>query len=227
MKKAIIINVFILVLTACKTTENITKLSVSDKVNYSAQISISKGGIVENTNMDELSGVSVDAFSGATKNGLGAGGRISYPFSFLSLETGLDYQLSNQSFLFSDPANKFYGNRNLTTHQFMMPLSLNVRLFTRKNHMGLAQIKLGHLLQFNHIIAGKESGILPNYNIHRWSNGLLMGIHFTPFELKKGNKAGAFIEIYRGSQIYEDHYNQKHFDMPGSAFNRIGVIYHF
>jgi hypothetical protein len=36
---------------------------------------------------------------------------------------------------------------------------------------------------------------------------------------------GLYLDAYRGGQIYEDFYNLSSFEMPGSSFYKLGVIY--
>lgn len=228
MENKIIILIFsMLLMGGCKTSRQIFEDAETKKLQYSVQLSSSKGGIVENTQMEDIAGAGVDAFSGATRRGVSAGARVALPLGRHFLEAGLDYMFSGQTFTFNDVQNRFTGRRKLDTHQFMFPTTFNLSLF-RKNHAnGLLQIKLGHLLQLNNVSVTNETGSLPGYDLNRWSNGFLFGVHLIPFQFNNGARMGLFIEGYRGSQIYEDHYNQKEFEMPGTAFSRVGVIYHF
>ena len=69
--------------------------------------------------------------------------------------------------------------------------------------------------------------ILPEYEINKWSNGALFGISAYPVKFSNGSKLGFYLDAYRGSQIYEDYYNLKSFEMPGSSFIKYGVRYRF
>ncbi len=228
MTNKIFIFLFTLILLGgCKTSMQTLDNSAKSGIRYSVQLASGKGGIVENTHMEDIEGAGLDAFTGATRHGVSAGARAALPVGKHFLEAGLDYMYSDQTFTFSDAQNQYTGTRRLGLHQIMLPTTFSVSLF-RKNHPnGLFQLKAGHLLQFNNVMLMNESGSLPAYDHYRWSNGFLFGLHLAPVMLSNGSQLGFFIEGYRGSQIYEDHYNQKEFEMPGSAFSRVGVIYYF
>lgn len=57
--------------------------------------------------------------------------------------------------------------------------------------------------------------------------GGLLGISAYPVRFGNGSKLGIYIDVYRGSQIYEDYYNQKVFETPGSSFVKGGIWYRF
>ena len=228
MENKIIILIFsMLLMGGCNTSRQTVADTETKKVQYSVQLSSSRGGIVENTRMEDVTGAGVDAFSGATRRGISAGARVALPVGRHFLEAGVDYMYSGQTFTFNDVQNQFTGKRKLGTHQIMFPTTFNLSLFTQNHPNGLLQIKLGHLLQLNNVSVRNETGSLPGYHLTPWSNGFLFGIHLIPVRLINGARMGLFIEGYRGSQIYQDHYNQKNFEMPGTAFSRVGVIYHF
>jgi hypothetical protein len=195
------------------------------KFNLSFQAGLNKGGMVENTNMEEIPGVAVDAFSGATRKGFNIGTRASYPIGKVRLESGIDFMQNSQTFTYNDALNQYIGKRDFATNQYMIPTTLNFRIMTRNHSDGLFQLKLGHMMQYNAIRLKNEHGSLPSWSANKWSNGALLGLTYTPFTLGNGSRIGLFIEGYRGKQIYEDHYNQSSFEMPGSAFFKYGIIY--
>ena len=57
--------------------------------------------------------------------------------------------------------------------------------------------------------------------------GGLFGISAYPVRFGNGSKLGFYVDAYRGSQIYEDYYNQKVFETPGSNFVKGGIRYRF
>jgi hypothetical protein len=212
---------------ACSTTKTTTDVGQLSKFNYSLQAGYNKGGMTENTNMADIEGAGIDAFSGATRSGFNLGARIAYPLRSIALEAGLDFMNNGQTFTWNDPASGYIGTRNFSTNQILIPTTINFGLFNRKQRNGLIQIKLGHLLQYNMVSMRNESGNLPNYTINKWSNGLVFGIASTPFQLHNGARAGLFIEAYRGGQVFEDPYNLSSFEIPGSSFVKIGIVYQF
>jgi len=132
---------------------------------------------------------------------------------------------NQQTFTWNDPILNFNGSQQFSTNQFMLPTTLNMGLFRKNDPQGLIRLKVGHVLQYNMIIAGQKTGTIPDYFINRFSNGLTFGISVMPLKFGNGSGAGLFMEGYRGSQIYIDPYNRKDFEMPGSSFIKVGIIY--
>jgi hypothetical protein len=221
----IIIAVSILTLGGCISKKSLNDDDKRNPFNFSFQAGINKGGMVENTDMGLVQGAGIDAFSGATRTGFNAGARVSYPIKRLAIETGLDYMNNGQTFTWNDPVNGYIGSRGFSTHQLLIPTTLNLGLFRQTHPDGLLTLKLGHMMQYNMISVNSEKGNIPEYSINRWSNGLTLGIASTPFRLKNGARAGLFLEVYRGSRIYEDHYNQPSFEIPGSSCFKFGILY--
>jgi hypothetical protein len=212
---------------ACSTPKATTDVERTNKFTYSLQAGFNKGGMTENTNMADIPGAGIDAFSGATRSGFNAGARVSYPIKSFALEAGLDFMNNGQTFTWNDPISGYAGSRDFSTNQLMIPTTINIGVFKKSYKDGLVQFKLGHLLQYNLVSVKNESGLLPDYAIKKWSNGFTFGIATTPFQLSNGARLGLFLEAYRGSQIFEDQYNLSSFEMPGSSFAKFGVIYKF
>lgn len=223
---SLIVIVFtVLLMGGCVSPHGAVESKKQKHITYRLQAGINKGGMTENTSMEVVPGAGPDAFSGATRMGVNAGARAALPLNRFSVETGLDYMLNFQSFTWSDPVNNFSGSRDFAVNQFMWPLTLNLHLF-RKNHPeGLIQLKIGHVLQYNGISIRKENGNLPDFSLSKFSNGATLGITYMPFKLGNGARMGIFTELYRGNQIYEDHYNQVEFETPGSSFYKFGIVY--
>jgi hypothetical protein len=215
----------------------ISQQSASDKAKYKPgfkfQAGINKGGIVENTDMDAYSGAThtvsgtVDAYSGATKTGFNTGAKVLLPVRRNAIETGIDYMYNNQTFTYQDNVNGYNGKRKLGTSQFMVPLTYNIGLFRKKYEEGLITFKFGYLIQFNSVNIKDETVNLPEYKILKFSNGFTAGLATSPFHFKNGSKLGLYIDMYRGTRIYEDFYNQKEFEMPASSFIKYGISYQF
>jgi hypothetical protein len=194
---------------------------------YSIQAGANKGGITENTDLSEISGLDeADAFTGATTTGFNVGIHINKPLNYGELEFGLDYMKNFQSFVYSDNANNNNGTRNLYVNQFMIPLTYNFLLFENSFPELDFQFKIGILNQVN-FIQTENFGLLPFYKTKFLSTGAIMGISVYPFKLSETSKLGFFADIYRGSQIYTDLYNQEKFEMPGSSFMKAGIRYQF
>jgi hypothetical protein len=216
-------------LISCTTAEHTTS---EKKTRISLQIGSNVGGITENTDMSMVPGVktpseaTVDAFTGATNVGFNAGIHVNKPLRRNGLETGMDYMYNYQTFNYIDIGNKYIGIRELHVSQLMIPITYNFLLF--KNTMPKAdfQVKAGLIGQAN-FISATSTGILPEYSVMPFSGGPTLGFSAFPLNFKEGDKLGFYFDIYRGSQIYEDFYNQSTFEMPGSSFIKFGLKYQF
>ena len=119
------------------------------------------------------------------------------------------------------------GKRNLNTSQLMLPLTFNVGLFRKKQSDGSLQLNIGYVLQYNMIGINDEHPGLPGYNLYKWSNGFTAGLTAFPVAFENGNRLGWYLSGYRGSQVYEDLFNLKDFEIPGSSYFKTGIIYQF
>lgn len=223
-------NFFIIVLVS------LAACTVTDKAQrhpqYSFQLGINKGGITENTdlsaehNVQSMSEPVIDAFSGATRTGANAGLRINKPLRYGELETGIDYMYNHQTFAYADPWNMYNGIRKFNVNQIMFPLTYNFILFKKTLPQTEIQIKVGYVTQLNYLLTS-ESGTLPDYTLNRWSGGATLGISAYPFVINNRSKLGFFLDVYRGSRIYTDYYNQTGSEMPGSSYVKLGLKYKF
>lgn len=209
-------------IVSCSTFE---KISTEKKTIVSLQMGSNMGGITENTDMSVVSRVkvpseaTVDAFTGATHLGFNASVHINHRLKRNQIETGLDYMYNFQKLNYIDVGNNYIGVRKLHVSQFMVPITYNFEF-----QKGGLQLKVGLLGQFN-LVSGIETGVLPEYSVVPFSAGPTFGISALPIHFSNGDKLGIFCDIYRGSQIYKDFYNQPGFEMPGSSFVKFGLKY--
>jgi hypothetical protein len=133
---------------------------------------------------------------------------------------------NHQTFKYIDAGNMYIGVREINVSQLMLPLTYNFTLFRIILPEADIQLKAGYLGQIN-IISTEGFGILPDYSLRHFSNGATAGISALPFKFENGSKLGFFLDIYRGSRIYTDYYNQSGFEMPGSSFMKFGLKFQF
>lgn len=225
MKKVFLIIITGVVLNSCVVTEKSQRA-----IKYSFQTGINKGGITENTDLTFLSNPSdenlVDAFSGATKLGVNAGVHFNKPLKYGEVESGLDYMFNVQTFSFAHQENMYVGVRELNVNQLMVPLTYNFNVLQTILPGAEIQLKIGLMGQLN-FVSISNTGTLPDYSINNLSGGGLFGISAYPVKFGNGSKLGFYVDAYRGSQIYEDYYNQKVFETPGSSFVKGGIRYRF
>lgn len=225
MKKVVLILITAFALNGCTVTEKSHRA-----MKYSLQAGINKGGITENTDLSVLSNPldenHVDAYSGATRTGVNVSAHINKPLKYGEIESGLDYMYNDQTFLFNDQENMFVGVRSFNVKQIMLPMTYNFNIFKKALPQAELQFKLGFMGQFNFITI-LDTGALPDYSINAYSSGALFGISAYPVKFANGSKLGFYIDAYRGSQIYEDYYNQETFEMPGSSFVKGGIRFRF
>lgn len=226
MKKNILIFSVLLIFILINSCSSTSQTSTDRNIKFSVQAGANMGGIVENTDMSVVPNVlvppeaTVNAFTGATRTGVNIGVRFNQPLRRNEIETGIDFMFNSQEFNYIDAGNHFIGVRQLNVSQFMIPLTYNFVL-SRKADI---QLKIGYLAQFN-LVGTEGVGMLPDYTIKKLSSGPTLGISALPFVFRNGSKLGFYVDIYRGSQIYEDYYNQSTFEMPGSSFVKVGFKY--
>ncbi len=219
-----VISVFLLM--GCATSNFTTGKKEWSPI-YRIQAGTNKGGIVENTDLTLIDNAGVDAFSGATRRGVNAGGKVMLPLKRNYVETGIVLMHNSQTFTYDDAANGFMGERRLGVTQFMVPLTYSIGFFRESHPEGLFQIKFGYSAQLNLFSISDGLGNMPNYSTNSFSNGATFGFSTTPFRLSNGAKLGLFVDGYRGTQAYEDFYNRAEFEMPGTSFVKYGIIYQF
>lgn len=229
-KKLALLPIILIVLVfihSCVSTEKSQRA-----LKLSAQVGVNHGGITENTDMSVVSGVksndngSIDAYTGATKVGINAGVHVNKPLRYGEIESGLNYMYNSQVFTYADDVNNFAGSRKFNVNQLLIPFTYNFCLLKRSIPDLELQFKIGYLGQANFIVC-KSDGNVPNYSLNNWSQGATMGISAYPVKLNNGGRLGFFLDIYRGSIIYTDYYNQAGFEMPGSSFVKGGIRYRF
>ena len=225
MKKIVLIVLTGFALNSCVVTEKSQRA-----IKYSFQAGINKGGITENTDLTVLSNPPdenlCDAYSGATRLGVNVGVHINKPLKYGEVESGLDYMFNVQTFSFAHQENMYVGVRELNVNQLMIPITYNFNVLKKVWPTAELQLKLGLTGQLN-FVSISSTGTLPDYSINSLSGGGLFGISAYPMKFGNGSKLGFYIDAYRGSQIYEDFYNQKTFEMSGSSFVKGGVRYRF
>jgi len=227
MKKNWIIIVSAMLISGCKSSDVNKNKMGKWAPKYQIEVGANKGGIIENTDFTLLPEVLPDAFSGATKTGANIGIHTVLPLRHNAVQLGLVYMYNQQIFTYNDVKNNHFGKRKLDVSQVMLPTTFNIGLFRKNYPQGLFQLKFGHVLLYNLIDITNTTDQLPNYSYNRWSNGFTFGISTIPYSLKNGMKLGAYFNIYRGSQIFTDFYNQPRFEMPGSSYLSYGIVMQF
>lgn len=226
---AVIVFLSLMTVNSCSVTDT---EDTGKTFNVSVQVGSNLGGITENTDMSVVPGAkvpaeaTVDAFSGATYPGFNAGIYLKRPLKNNIIETGLEYMYNYQSFNYIDAGNMYIGVRELHVSQLMVPVTFGIGLMKKTIPEAELLLKFGFLGQVN-FVSGTGTGILPDYSILPFSAGPTIGFSVMPVRFNNGSKVGLYFDIYRGSQIYEDFYNRKSFNMPGSSFAKFGLKYQF
>jgi hypothetical protein len=222
-----ILLLFCIILFSCNAPTN---TGVSKRTRISVQAGINQGGIVENTDFSIVPSPSssteatVDAFTGATQTGFNGGVHVNHALSRNQVETGLDYMFNHHTFNYIDEENHFVGVRRIGLSQIMLPLTYNFEIIRKID----LQFKFGLAAQYNLINVNDVTVFnLPDYKIHRLSVGPTFGISAFPVRFASGSKLGLYFDMYRGSQIYEDYFNQTSFEIPGSSYVKCGFMYQF
>lgn len=218
-----------LIINSCSVSREVPG---KDRLKYSVHLGTGQGGITENTDISVVPGVrvpeeaSVDAFSGATGIAFSSGIHVTRNLKSNSIETGLDYMYNYQVFNYIDAGNLYIGVRELKVSQVMVPLTYNIEILKEVFPGAQLRFKAGLLGQLN-IVSADDTGMLPSWSLNRFSGGFTAGLSSAPIELKNGSRIGLDLNLYRGSQVYKDFYNQPWFEMPGSSFFYVGINYQF
>jgi hypothetical protein len=216
------------VIGSCKSPFKASEdTSSSNSLELKVQAGGNTGGITENTDIANEPGAGVDAFSGATQTGFNLGARIAVPVKNNAVETGIDIMHNRQIFTYNDPEHDFLGKRDLGLTQLMLPLTWNFGIISHPQHGRQLELKFGPVIQYNMLYVYDSGSRLPDYDLNIFSTGFSAGLTATPLVFNNGSKLGFYIEGYRGSQIYEDFYNQSGFEEPGSSFAKFGIVYQF
>ena len=213
-------------ITACSSTSDLSTEKTRWKPRIQLQVGINNGGIVENSDFSSTPNVQADAFSGATRTvGGNIGTHIVLPMKLNAFETGIDYMYNGQSFNFYNPSHEYLGTRAIGTSQFMVPITYNIGLFRQTNLKPLFYLKLGYVLQYNLLHVDDSEQNLPSYSSNLFSQGVTVGLSTLPFHFRNGAAVGVYLDVYRGSKIYNDIYNSDIYTVPGSSYYKLGLIY--
>lgn len=219
--------VLIFTILSCNMTKKSLVRENDDSGQYST-ISIlaglSYGGHVDNTVMSGINDVSnIDAVTGATKTRFNAGIHTEINLKGHFIETGLDYISFDQSVEYKLPSFSVAGNRDFNFHQLRLPLTYNLHLFkNNQNYPGLilkAGLSVGYT--FSKSITG--NGNVPDYKFTNWDYGPTLGFMIYPLQFKQNYRMGIYLDLYRGSRIYEDIYHQSE-GMGGHSFMKFGIV---
>ena len=224
-KEMCILALMLFVMMGCAPHSSVQRSEKETKTELRVYTGINQGGITENTDMEASEELQVDGFTGATRLGVHLGARAVVPLGRQQLETGLEGIYHNQTFTYEDPLNGLEGERQIRNFQLMVPLTYNIGIFRKHAAEGVLNLKLGWTLQYNIPVIRDQGLSLPDYTIRRFSNGPVLGLETRSFPLGEGMGLALNFELYRGSQIYQDLYNQSSFEMPGSSYFKAGVVF--
>ncbi|MBN1340447.1 MAG: outer membrane beta-barrel protein [Bacteroidales bacterium] len=202
MKAQVFCLIFITLLFASCSVPEQTTSPPTNKNNYTCwtiRTGVNTGGFVDNQE--------TDAVSGATYAGYSFGLHPEICISGKTIETGIDLHEYGQTLTYSDPVNEFIGERALTYQELRLPLTYNFRFFKNLSNCDFFYLKIG--LATGYLIHKNvdEEGLLPEYEMKKFSLGPTLGVSFSPFRISPGFTIGGFVDLYRGSKVYKDFYN--------------------
>jgi len=219
--------VLILAILSCSMTKN-SLIRDNDNPEKHSTISIlaglSSGGLVENTEMSGINGVSnVDAITGATKTLFNSGIHTEIDIKGHKIETGLDYITFDQSIEYMVPSLSVNGQRDVQFHQLRLPLTYNFQFFRDSQNYSRLILKAGFSMGYTFSKSVSDFGNIPDYKFTNWDYGPTLGVSVFPLQLKQNYRIGFYLDLYRGSQIYEDIYHKAE-GIGGQSFMKFGVI---
>lgn len=187
-------------------------------------VGITAGGLVENMEMTGIAGVAdVDAITGATQTLFNVGIHSERAIKGHKIETGLDYLSFDQAIEYQLPSLNVAGTRSVQFQQLRLPLTYNFHFIkSNRNYPGLilkAGLSVGYT--FSKEITG--SGNPPAYKFNDWDYGPLLGVSVYPRQFQGRFRTGIYLDLYRGSRIYDDIYHRAE-GMGGQSFMKFGII---
>ena len=217
----------ITVLTGCGSSEKmIVKESVADgNINtVSFLAGVNTGGVVENNTMEGVKGISgVDAITGATRTRFSAGAHKEIRFKGFSFETGLDYLAFDQTVTYDLPSYALNGRRDIRFQQLRVPLTCNLHLFKQSDGKARLVLKTGFSLGYTLSKSITDAGTLPEYTFKNWDYGATLGMACYPFAPLKNYRFGFYMDLFRGSKIYDDRFHTAE-GMGGQSYMKFGII---
>jgi hypothetical protein len=225
MKTQTLFLVALIVLSGCASSRKATEAYQNRKVKFGVEAGANKGGIVENTDLSKIEETPVDGFTGATNVGFHAGAHATLPLGRNDLQAGINYLFSPQTFTYNDAVHGYFGTRKISLSQLAIPVTYNINLFKGSLAPGTVALKFGGVLQYNLPSITDEGSNLTAYSIKTLSGGVTLGLSILPFRFHDGARMGLSFDLYKGSQIFDDLYNRKAFEMPTSSYMKLSIIY--
>ena len=192
--------------------------------NISILAGAASGGLVENKEMSGIDGVSnVDAITGATKTFFNGGIHSEIDIKGHKIETGLDYIGFDQSVEYKMPSLSVNGKRDVQFHQMRLPIMYNFHFFKDSQNYSRLILKAGLSMGYTFSKSVFDFGNIPDYKFTNWDYGPTLGVSVFPLQLKQNYRIGFYLDLYRGSQIYEDIYHKAE-GIGGQSFMKFGVV---
>jgi len=227
MKTQSFLFVALIALAGCASSQKATEAYQNRKIKFGVEAGANHGGIVDNKDLQLVDNMPVDGFSGATKIGFHAGGHATIPIGRNDLQAGVSYMFSPQKFTYNDAIHGYFGKRQISLSQLIIPVTYNVNLFKKRLDPGTVALKFGGALENNLPSIADKGSNLTDYSIKPFSGGATLGLSTLPFRFKDGSRMGLSFDLYKGSQIFEDFYNKKEYPMPTSSYMKFSLIYQF
>ncbi|NOX87898.1 MAG: hypothetical protein GXO77_02650 [Calditrichaeota bacterium] len=211
------------VIISCGSTKNSLVID-TDASTVSVLAGVSAGGLVENTSMSGISGSSdIDAITGATNKSYNAGIHYEMNINGHRLETGLDYIGFDQAVEYDMPSFSVNGKRTFRFYQLRVPVTYNLGFFRNSRNFPRFVLKAGFSVGYTFSKSITDYGSLPDYKFTGWDYGPTLGVSFYPIQLSRGYRIGVYLDLYRGSQIYEDAYHRAE-GIGGQSFVKFGLV---
>ncbi len=138
------------------------------------------------------------------------------------IETGLDYISFDQTVEYKLPSLSVAGNRDFSFHQLRLPLTYNLLLFKNRQNRPRLILKAGMPVGYTFIESVTENGNIPDYKFTNWDYGPTLGASIYPLQLKQNYRVGFYLDLYRGSRIYEDIYHKSEV-IGGHSYMKYGI----
>lgn len=205
-------------IVGCMTSNNIINKDkkTTNISSFSFLSSLSSGGIIEDTEIDAVSGATSLTYSAGVHSEINIRGHI--------LETGLDYISFKQDFTYLDHSQGIDGTRDFSYHQLRLPVTYNFQFFKNNENKPLLIFKAGLSVGYTFSKTITDNGALPDYRMNKFNFAPTIGLASYPIKINNKYDLGFYLDLFRSGKFYEDVYNK---EMGNLSNLKFGLILRF
>jgi hypothetical protein len=197
----------IAIITGCSTVEKIPEKN-EKPLSFSAYLGGSKGGFIERSDIDAISGASNSAITDSKESSLKfcLGLHMEYKMNNRhKVEAGLDFIPYQQSVFYNDPLLDYHGRLDIDYYRLSLPLTYNFSILRNKNKNAVLYLKTGLSLNYVNTYNTQFTGTIPGFSMNKFAIVPLFGITIIPVRFHNYS-LGLFFNtsLLKGSKVFTD-----------------------